>query len=73
MTHRDELNAVQSALEINKRTGERVFTFNAGYTVGEGYLKGGMEFRTTTNVTAVFDGSGRLKTMYPDIDETRLP
>jgi hypothetical protein len=38
LTHREQLNALHSALEINQRTGKKVFTFDAGYTVGEGYM-----------------------------------
>jgi hypothetical protein len=58
---------LQAATEINKRTGKKVFTFDMFYTVGEGYMKHGTEFRTTTNVTAVFDDVGRIKTLYPNL------
>ena len=65
LSHRAQLNAVQSAQEIYGRTGKNVFKFDAGYEIGEGFLKNGTASVRTTNVQAVFDSNGKLKTLFP--------
>jgi len=65
LSHRAQLNAVQAAQEIYGRTGKKVFPFDAGYEIGEGFLKNGTASVRTTNVQAVFDSNGKLKTLFP--------
>ena len=65
LDNRAQLNAVQSAQEIFERTGQRVFSFDAGSTIGEGFARGGGDLIQTTNVRAVFDANGNLRTLFP--------
>jgi len=61
LSHRAHLNAVQAAQEIYGLTGKKVFPFDAGYEVGEGFLKNGTASVRTTNVQAVFDSNGKAE------------
>jgi hypothetical protein len=65
LSHRAQLNAVQAAQEIYLRTGKKVFTFDAGYVIGEGFLKDAIALVRTTNVRVVFNASGKIKTLFP--------
>ena len=67
LSHRGQLNAVQAAEEIYARTGKNVFTFDAGYEIGEGFLKNATGLVRTSNVRAVFDANGKLKTLFPQL------
>jgi hypothetical protein len=39
-----------------------------GKVIGEGYTAGGWEYRETSNVRAIFNQNGQLKTIYPLLD-----
>ncbi|MBS0264009.1 MAG: hypothetical protein JSS02_18885 [Planctomycetes bacterium] len=65
LSHRSQLNAVQAAEEIFRRTGKKVFTFDAGYEIGEGFTRSATDLARTTNVRVVFDANGKLKTIFP--------
>jgi len=61
LSHRGQLNAVQAAQEIYGRTGKKVFTFDVGYEVGEGFVKNATDLVRTSNVRVVFDAKGKIK------------
>ena len=65
LSHRGQLNAVQAAKEIYSRTGKKVFTFDVGYEVGEGFVRNSTDLVRTSNVRVVFDANGKIKTMFP--------
>ncbi|MEI6352251.1 MAG: RHS repeat-associated core domain-containing protein, partial [Verrucomicrobiota bacterium] len=67
LSHRAQLNAVQAAEGIFYRTGKKVFTFDAGYEIGEGFTRNATDLMRTTNVTAVFNASGNIKTLFPSL------
>ncbi|GAB2700591.1 hypothetical protein GCM10027037_26800 [Mucilaginibacter koreensis] len=63
-----QLEALNKAKQIYNTTGKTSFTFDMGYTVGEGYLKGGDNghVTTTSDVQAVFR-NGQPYTLYPEL------
>jgi hypothetical protein len=67
LSHRGQVNAVQAAEEIYARTGRKVFTVEAGYEIGEGFLRNATGSVRTCNVRAVFDTNGKLKTLFPQL------
>jgi filamentous hemagglutinin len=66
VTHQAQLRALQRALTIFRQTGQRVFEFDMGGIIGEGFLKGGTTYAQTTTVLAVFK-AGKLLTLYPKL------
>ena len=54
--------------EIFSRTGKKVFTFDAGNEIGEGFTRNATDLVRTTNVRVVFDANGKIKTLFPWIN-----
>ena len=68
LSHRSQLNAFQAAEEIFGRTGKKVFTFDAGYEIGEGFTRNATDLVRTTNLRAVFFANGKITTLFPWIN-----
>jgi len=67
-THSIQLQALQRAQTIYRQNGSRVFDFNMGFPVGEGYRSGGGPLLEVQTVRAVFHQNGHMITMFPLID-----
>jgi hypothetical protein len=64
LTYQIEFQSIQRAETIFKQTGQTTFSFNMEIPTGEGYLKGGVTYKTSTTAQAVFK-NGKIYTLYP--------
>jgi hypothetical protein len=66
LTNQSQLRAIARADAIFKQTGERILKFDLGEIIGEGFLKGGVVYKKTSKVQAIYK-NGKLFTIYPKL------
>ncbi len=69
ISHRDQLNAINRALQIFKRTGDvdlAAEPIERGRKIGEGYKKGSLSYGSQTKAVTRISDQGKVITSYPE-------
>ena len=68
-SHRDQLNAIERAIQIFKNTGSTDLSnrpIEMNRVIGEGYQKGTLKHGTQTQATTILDKTGKPITSFPE-------